>query len=74
MLESMTSGILSTDENGDIFKSNAVAHHLLRLSRKDLLGWNVSDIFKMENYWITDSVKKALEKGQADEALDTTFT
>ena len=46
MLESMSSGILSTDENGDIFKSNAVAHSLLGLSRKDLLGWNVSDIFK----------------------------
>ena len=29
MLESMSSGILSTDENGDIFKSNAVAHSLL---------------------------------------------
>ena len=71
MLESMSSGILSTDENGDIFKSNAVAHRLLGLSRKDLLGCNVSDIFKMENYWITDSVKKALEKGKADEALDT---
>ena len=28
MLESMSSGILSTDENGDIFKSNAVAHSL----------------------------------------------
>ena len=26
---------------------------------------------KWKNYWITDSVKKALEKGKADEALDT---
>ena len=43
----------------------------LGLSRKDLLGCNVSDILKWKNYWITDSVKKALEKGKADEALDT---
>ena len=73
MLESMSSGIISTDEEGEIYKSNAVAHRLLGLSKKDLLGHNVSEVFTMENYWITGAVKKALEKGTFDEALDTTI-
>jgi len=68
MLESMKSGILTTDEVGLIVKANSKAINLLGID--SLEGVMVDEIFVSENEWIAKSVKLILNSGGSDETLD----
>ncbi len=76
MLESMRSGVISTDAEGVMVRANAAALRLLGATgdASALLGVDVREYFVGRNEWLAQSVGRALGEGDSDEALDATLT
>ena len=71
MIESMSSGIMSTNEDGIVIRANSTAATLLGKNDIDsLLGVDINVLFKAQNEWIATSAFKAIQEGISDEALD----
>ncbi|MBM75227.1 MAG: adenylate/guanylate cyclase domain-containing protein [Proteobacteria bacterium] len=74
MLESMSTGILSTNADKKIVKVNTSACKLLWYdSDEDILGKNITEVFQDDNQWIADAIDQVLRIGTYDEALDATI-
>jgi adenylate cyclase len=68
ILESMSSGVITLDEEGKIVTCNAAGLRLLRVHASDLLGKAVDEFFHGENAWVLDT-RKRVEESQSAEIL-----
>ncbi len=71
MLESMSNGVISLDDENRIAKCNAAAAAMLKVGEDDLLGRPLADIFFGPNLWVVHSVEKVRASGRADISMDT---
>jgi len=72
MLESMTNGVLSVDAEHNIVKANKSALRLFDCENNPerLIGQSIDGLFARANAWIVESITKAVESGEYDEAHD----
>jgi adenylate cyclase len=70
VLESMSSGVITLDEDGRIHTCNVAGYRILRTREADLLNRVVSEVFTGPNQWVTDRIAKVTETNVNDVLMD----
>lgn len=70
MLESMSNGVLTFDDEGLVVTCNAAGQRILQLEAADILKKPGSDVFRDENAWVIDRIKRNEELGEVDVMMD----
>lgn len=70
MLESMSNGVITVNEDGRIVTCNAAGLQILQLSPETILKQSVKDFFTGSNGWIIEKIRHVEEKGKADTIMD----
>ena len=70
MLESMSNGVLTLDEEGLVVTCNAAGQRILQLKAEDVLKKPSSEVFKDDNAWVIDRIKRNEEQGEVDVLMD----
>jgi adenylate cyclase len=73
VLESMSSGVITLNEDGRIHTCNAAGYRILRAEEKDVLNHPAADFFTGPNAWVAARVKAVADSGKGDAALDATM-
>jgi len=66
MLQSMSNGVITLDEEGGIVTCNAAGQRIIKVAPEEVIGRNVADFFDGHNTWIVEKVHK-VEKNQIPE-------
>jgi len=66
MLQSMSNGVITLDEEGTIVTCNAAGQRIIRVADDEIIGSDVAAFFVGPNSWIVDKVRK-VEKSQSGE-------
>ena len=74
MLESMSNGVLTLDEDGKIITCNAAGFRIMRAEPHDVLDWQAEDYFIAANAWMVDKIKKVTEEQEIDVTMDAELT
>jgi len=70
MLESMSNGLITLDENERIATCNAAGLRILRVPLDDVLQKPVSEFFIGENSWVLEKLKQVSESGLQQTSID----
>lgn len=70
ILESMTNGVLTLNEDGKIVTCNHAGLRILKVTAKDILGRQAADFFAPPNDWIFAEIKQCEENGKGDLLMD----
>ena len=70
MLESMSNGVVTLDEDGKIVTCNAAGFSIMRAEPHDILDWQAEDYFTTANAWLVDKIKKVTEEQEPDVTMD----
>ena len=70
MLESMTNGVITLDEDGKIVTCNNAGGRLANQKPAAVIGKQAVDFFVEENAWVMERVDKVNEEGVPDLAID----
>ena len=70
MLESMSNGVITMDEDGKIVTCNKAGLRIMRANVKDVLGKKAEDFFTGANAWLMDRVRKVEESQESDVVMD----
>ena len=70
MLESMSNGVVTLDENETIVTCNAAGSRILKMAGKDIIGRSARDVFADKNAWILDRVEKVAAEKTTDVSMD----
>ena len=70
MLESMSNGVVTLDEDGKIVTCNAAAFRIMRAEAHDVLDVQAEDYFTAANAWMVDKIKKVTEEQEPDVTMD----
>jgi adenylate cyclase len=70
MLESMSSGVVTMDEDGKITTYNQAAQHILGVNAEALVGLPAAEYFVGENAWVLDRILRVEEDGQSEVVMD----
>jgi len=70
MLDSMSNGVLTLDENCKIVTCNSAALSILSVSHDAIIGQDVDAFFKDENDWLSKKIHKLVETQQTDLVMD----
>lgn len=62
ILESMTSGVITLDDEGRVHTCNAAGYRILRTTEAELLERPASEVFGGANAWVLEHVAKATER------------
>jgi adenylate cyclase len=66
MLQSMSNGVITLDEENRIVTCNAAGRRILKLRSEQIIGNDVDEFFAGPNAWIAEKVRR-VEKGQVQE-------
>lgn len=70
MLESMSNGVVTLDEEGRIATCNAAGLRILDVTRKQIEGQSAKEFFAGENAWIVDWIGQVASSRQARTLMD----
>ena len=70
MLESMSSGVITLDENGKLVTCNAAGLRILRVGPDRILNRTAAEFFTGDNAWVLDKLKKVVDSGQLEVIMD----
>jgi adenylate cyclase len=70
MLESMSNGLITLDENERIATCNASGLRILRVHAGDVLHKPVSEFFTGDNAWVLEKLKQVTESGRQQTSMD----
>lgn len=70
MLQSMTNGVVTLDEDELIVTCNAAGLRILRTTPEEILKRKAADYFTGSNAWVTDRIKAVGQTLQADVTMD----
>lgn len=70
ILESMSNGVITLDEEGKIITCNTAGLRILSVTPGDILGRMVHEFFHRENEWIIDRIMRMEETAQPDITMD----
>ena len=71
MLQSMSSGVMTLDEDGKIVTCNVAGQRMMRVALLDILGRPAKEFFTGENTWLLDKVRRVEETQSVDLSMDT---
>ncbi len=61
ILESMSNGVVTLDEQQKIVTCNAAAHRIMKAKPNDILGQKAADFFTEANAWIVQQINTVME-------------
>ena len=70
MLESMSNGLITLDENERIATCNAAGLRILKVHAMEVLHKPVTDFFASNNAWVLDKLKQVTESGRQQTSMD----
>jgi len=70
MLESMSNGVITLDENDTIVTCNSAGARILKLQPSAILGHSAAEFFAGKNDWIIERIKKVQTEKVTDVAMD----
>jgi adenylate cyclase len=70
MLESMTNGVITLNEEGNIVTCNTAGYHILGMSSADILNRHASEFFSGDNAWIMEKILRIEETNAPEHAID----
>ena len=70
MLQSMSNGVLTLDENGKIVTCNASGCRILRGSMPEIVGHLSKEFFVGKNAWVMERINKVAQTQAAEVAMD----
>ena len=71
MLQSMSNGVITFDEEGENKTCNAAGARIMRTSAKDILGQKPEEVFGEQNQWLVDKIARVAETDEGESMLDT---
>lgn len=71
MLQSMSNGVITFDEEGENKTCNAAGARIMRGSAKEMLGKKADEIFGEDNQWLVDMIARVEETDIGDGLDDT---
>ena len=70
MLHSMSNGVITVDEDGNLKSINTSAEKIVKISSEENLGKPLSDVLDEQNSWLVDQVNKVRETGETENLED----
>lgn len=70
MLQSMSSGVLTLDEEGKIITCNAAGYRIMKVGPGDIIDRPVGEFFTDKNAWIIEMIQRVEETQSADLMVD----
>lgn len=70
MLQSMSNGVLTLDENGVIVTCNAAGMRILKHRSEEIIGFKGDQIFTGPNHWIMEKIDKVRDSRETDISMD----
>ena len=70
MLESMSNGLITLDENECIATCNAAGLRILKAHAEEVLRRPVAEFFAGDNVWVLEKLKQVAESGQQQTSMD----
>jgi adenylate cyclase len=70
MLESMSNGVITMDEDGKIVTCNKAGLRIMRNNAKEVLGKQAGDFFTGANAWVMERISKVEESQEQDVLMD----
>jgi len=74
VLRSLTNGVLTFDTRFNVVKINDAAARILKRDPQRILGANATSIFRGDNDWVVESLKKLTVTPRSEVTLDTEIT
>ena len=71
ILRSMSNGVVTLNAGNVVSKVNQSALRILQRAEGDVLGLQISEIFKGPNSWVTHSLDKVQRTGRTDSTVDS---
>ena len=70
MLESMSSGVITLDEDGNIITCNAAGNRIMKVENADVIDRPAVDYFSGKNEWVMEKIHKVGETQSSDLVMD----
>ncbi|HIJ19489.1 MAG TPA: GAF domain-containing protein [Deltaproteobacteria bacterium] len=70
MLESMSNGVITLDEDGKIITCNSAGLRIMQVSSENILGLPYEEYFAGANAWISEKIKRVEETHVTDVTMD----
>lgn len=70
MLQSMSNGVITLDEEGKIVTCNAAGLRIMKAAAEEILGKGSAAFFTGHNRWIAEKVKRVEESRKSDITMD----
>ncbi len=70
MLESMSNGLITLDENEKVATCNAAGLRILKAAAQDILHKAIAEFFGGANAWVVEKLKKVAESGEQQTTMD----
>ncbi|MFH1081418.1 MAG: GAF domain-containing protein [Pseudomonadota bacterium] len=70
MLESMSNGVITLNEEGKIVTCNAAGLQMLQLAPAEILQWDAGDFFMGANAWIIEKIRHVEGSGKPEVIMD----
>ncbi len=74
MLQSMTNGVLTLNEENTIITCNKAGAHILGISAEQVINQNATTFFGNENSWVLDKLKQVVSDATTDVIMDAEIT
>ncbi|NBT05633.1 MAG: GAF domain-containing protein [Betaproteobacteria bacterium] len=74
MLESMSNGVITLDDEGRIVTCNTAGAKILRLRVEEIIGTKAEVLFNEANAWIMDKIRKLADDPTPDITMDAEMT
>ncbi|MGJ8644949.1 MAG: GAF domain-containing protein [Luteolibacter sp.] len=74
VLESMSSGVITLNEDGRIQTCNAAGYRILNADESAVITYLASDIFTGPNQWVNERISKGAESNDSDLIMDSEIT
>src|SRR6266404_3645798 len=74
MLQSMSNGVVTMNEDGRIVTCNVAGLRILRVKAQDISGRPAAEFFTGPNAWILDKIKMVEESMKSDISMDALLT
>jgi adenylate cyclase len=71
ILQSMSSGVITLDEDGKIVTCNVAGQRMMWVALTDILGRYADEFFTGENAWLPDKIRRVEETQSVDLSMDT---
>ncbi len=74
MLESMSNGVITMDDNRKVVTCNAAGLKVFKIEEDDIIGKQAEEIFIGENDWLIDQIDKVEESQEQEHLMDAELT